>query len=73
MAELPTAKRARYQSLGLPRADVLILADELATAEFFDATMSAGAPAKAAANWIMGDIMAACKVRGLEDRRSNRG
>jgi Asp-tRNA(Asn)/Glu-tRNA(Gln) amidotransferase B subunit len=62
MAELPTAKRARYMSLGLPRADVLILADELATADFFDATMAAGAPAKAAANWIMGDIMAACKV-----------
>lgn len=62
MAELPTAKRARYLALGLPKADVLILADELATADFFDATMAAGAPAKAAANWIMGDIMAACKV-----------
>lgn len=62
MAELPTAKRSRYMSLGLPKADVLILADELATADFFDATMAAGAPAKAAANWIMGDIMAACKV-----------
>lgn len=62
MSELPVAKRARYLALGLPRADVLILADELATAEFFDATMAAGAPAKAAANWIMGDIMAYCKV-----------
>ena len=67
MAELPIAKRARYLSLGLPRADVLILADELATAEFFDATMAAGAPAKAAANWIMGDIMAVCKVRETGD------
>jgi aspartyl-tRNA(Asn)/glutamyl-tRNA(Gln) amidotransferase subunit B len=64
MAELPVAKRERYLSLGLPKADVLILADELATAEFFDAAMAAGAPAKAAANWVMGDIMAACKVRG---------
>jgi aspartyl-tRNA(Asn)/glutamyl-tRNA(Gln) amidotransferase subunit B len=64
MAELPVAKRERYLSLGLPKADVLILADELATADFFDAAMAAGAPAKAAANWIMGDIMAACKVRG---------
>jgi aspartyl-tRNA(Asn)/glutamyl-tRNA(Gln) amidotransferase subunit B len=65
MAELPVAKRERYLSLGLPKADVLILADELATADFFDAAMAAGAPAKAAANWIMGDIMAACKV-GLQ-------
>lgn len=71
MAELPVAKRARYLGLGLPKADVLILADELATADFFDATMAAGAPAKAAANWIMGDIMAACKVRRL--RRAWRG
>jgi Asp-tRNA(Asn)/Glu-tRNA(Gln) amidotransferase B subunit len=63
MAELPVAKRERYLSLGLPKADVLILADELSTADFFDAAMAAGAPAKAAANWIMGDIMAACKVR----------
>jgi hypothetical protein len=62
MAELPAAKRARYLSLGLPHADVIILADELATANFFDAAMAAGAPPKAAANWIMGDIMAACKV-----------
>lgn len=65
MAELPTAKRERYLSLGLPRADVLILADELATADFFDATMAAGAPPKAAANWIMGDIMAACKEKKI--------
>lgn len=65
MAEMPTAKRSRYLSLGLPKADVLILADELSTADFFDATMAAGAPAKAAANWIMGDIMAACKVGAL--------
>eukprot|EP00878_Enallax_costatus_P033632 GHUV01037170.1.p1 GENE.GHUV01037170.1~~GHUV01037170.1.p1 ORF type:complete len:307 (+),score=142.84 GHUV01037170.1:463-1383(+) len=65
MAELPVAKRGRYLSLGLPRADVLILADELATAEFFDATMTAGAPPKAAANWIMGDIMAYCKDKKM--------
>lgn len=71
MAELPVAKRERYLALGLPKADVLILADELATAEFFDAAMAAGAPAKAAANWVMGDIMAACKVRRA--RRSMTG
>ncbi|WIA33555.1 hypothetical protein OEZ86_006679 [Tetradesmus obliquus] len=65
MAELPIAKRQRYLSLGLPKADVLILADELATADFFDVAMAAGAPAKAAANWIMGDIMAACKERKM--------
>ncbi|KAF8058122.1 hypothetical protein HT031_005782 [Scenedesmus sp. PABB004] len=63
LAELPVAKRARYLSLGLPRADVLILADELSTSDYFDAALAAGAPAKAAANWVMGDLMAACKER----------
>lgn len=62
MAELPVEKRQRYLSLGLPPADVLILADELATADFFDAAVASGAAAKAAANWIMGDVMAYCKV-----------
>lgn len=61
MAELPVEKRNRYLALGLPLADVLILADELGTAQFFDAALTAGAPPKAAANWVMGDIMAACK------------
>jgi len=65
MAELPKEKRARYMSLGLPRADVIILADELATADYFDATVTAGAPAKAAANWIMGDLMAYCKEKKI--------
>eukprot|EP00877_Chromochloris_zofingiensis_P003598 jgi/Chrzof1/13239/Cz07g25240.t1 len=63
MAELPVEKRQRYLSLGLPPADVLILADELATADFFDAAVASGAAAKAAANWIMGDVMAYCKER----------
>jgi aspartyl-tRNA(Asn)/glutamyl-tRNA(Gln) amidotransferase subunit B len=63
MPEMPAAKRARYLALGLPRADVLILADELSTAQFFDAVLDAGAPPKAAANWVMGDLMAVCKAR----------
>jgi hypothetical protein len=62
MAELPAARRQRYLALGLPPADVLILADEVATAQYFDAALGQGAAAKAAANWIMGDIMAHCKV-----------
>lgn len=62
LPELPAAKRARYtQQLGLPPGDVAVLADEAATASYFDAAVAAGAPAKQAANWIMGDIMAHCK------------
>lgn len=61
MAELPAAKRQRYLDLGLSLQDVLVLADDLDTCDFFDAALAAGAPAKASANWIMGDIMAYCK------------
>lgn len=44
---------------------MLILADELGTAQFFDAALAAGAPPKAAANWVMGDMMAACKEQKI--------
>ena len=62
MGELPEQIRQRFRDLKLPPADVLVLADDLQTAQFFDSTLAAGAPAKAAANWIMGDITAFCKV-----------
>ena len=63
MPELPADFRRKYRQLGLPAADVLVLADELPTAQYFDSVLAAGAAAKPAANWIMGDIMAVCKVR----------
>ncbi len=63
MAELPAAIRARLQALQLPPADVLVLADDVATVRYFDEAVAAGAPAKAAANWVMGELMAACKAR----------
>lgn len=62
MPDLPADYRRRYSGLGLPAADVLVLADELPTAHYFDDVLAAGAAAKPAANWIMGDIMAFCKV-----------
>ena len=65
MPSLPVHFRERYTELGLPVADVLVLADELPTAHYFDAVLKAGAAAKPAANWVMGDIMAFCKVRTL--------
>ena len=62
MPDLPADYRRKYRGLGLPAADVLVLADELPTAHYFDNVLAAGAAAKPAANWIMGDIMAFCKV-----------
>ena len=73
MMELPVQKRQRYLALGLPMYDVLILADDLATANLFDAVLVAGVAAKTASNWIMGDVMAFCKVCGLLLRGLLRG
>jgi aspartyl-tRNA(Asn)/glutamyl-tRNA(Gln) amidotransferase subunit B len=55
--ELPRAKRHRYQDdLGLSPYDARVISDDRATAEYFEATLAAGAAAKPAANWIMGDL-----------------
>ena len=62
MGELPEQIRQRFRQLNLPPADVLVLADDLQVAQFFDRSLAAGAPPKAAANWVMGDITAFCKV-----------
>ena len=57
LPELPHVKRARYvNELGLPEYDAGILTEYRPTAEFFEAAVAAGASAKGASNWIMGDI-----------------
>ncbi|MEY2978159.1 MAG: Asp-tRNA(Asn)/Glu-tRNA(Gln) amidotransferase subunit GatB [Prochlorotrichaceae cyanobacterium] len=59
LPELPAQKRHRYESeLGLSPYDARVLTDDRAAAEYFEATLAAGADAKQAANWIMGDIAA---------------
>lgn len=65
MPELPSAVRQRYASLGLSQYDALVLSDEPAVARYFDAVLAAGAPAKPAANWVQGDVMAHCKEARL--------
>ncbi|OWY68031.1 aspartyl/glutamyl-tRNA amidotransferase subunit B [cyanobacterium TDX16] len=59
LPELPAQKRHRYESeLGLSAYDARVLTDERSVSEYFEATVAAGASAKQAANWIMGDIAA---------------
>lgn len=59
LPELPASKRRRYESeLGLSAYDARVLTEERATAEYFEATIAAGANPKAAANWITQDIAA---------------
>jgi aspartyl-tRNA(Asn)/glutamyl-tRNA(Gln) amidotransferase subunit B len=59
LPELPAAKRHRYaEQLGLSQYDARVLTDERPMADYFEAVVAAGADAKAAANWISGDIAA---------------
>ncbi len=69
LPELPDAKQARFVSdYGLSRYDSSVLVAEQATAAFFE-TVAKGRDAKAAANWVMGDLFAALNRsgRGIED------
>ena len=59
LPELPAQKRVHYEAeLKLSAYDARVLTDDRITAEYFEATVAAGANAKLAANWVMGDIAA---------------
>jgi aspartyl-tRNA(Asn)/glutamyl-tRNA(Gln) amidotransferase subunit B len=57
MPELPEAKCARFMSeYGLPKYDARLLTQDGATSAYFETATKAGAEAKLAANWIIGDV-----------------
>ena len=57
LPELPAARRERFvQQYGLSAYDASLLTSTKAMAEFFEGTVALGAPAKTAANWILGDF-----------------
>jgi aspartyl-tRNA(Asn)/glutamyl-tRNA(Gln) amidotransferase subunit B len=65
LPELPGAKRARLvAAFGLPAYDAGVLSSERAIADYFEAVVTAGAPPKLAANWIMGDAMTGYNASG---------
>ncbi len=67
LPELPAAKLARYQAeLGLPLYDAEVLTATRPLAEYFEACLSAGAGAKSAANWVMGEVTRGLNDSGLE-------
>jgi aspartyl-tRNA(Asn)/glutamyl-tRNA(Gln) amidotransferase subunit B len=53
-------------SFGLSAYDASVLTAERPVAEFFDALVSGGAPAKAAANWTMGEVQRVMNKDSLE-------
>jgi aspartyl-tRNA(Asn)/glutamyl-tRNA(Gln) amidotransferase subunit B len=65
LPELPDAKKARFVAeYGLSAYDSEVLAAERATAEYFEAAAK-GRDAKAAANWVTGELFGALNRKGL--------
>ena len=57
LPELPVARRSRLVSeYRLPAADAVLIAADRDLADLFEATVAAGAEAKPAANWIIGEV-----------------
>ncbi|MBC2005234.1 Asp-tRNA(Asn)/Glu-tRNA(Gln) amidotransferase subunit GatB [Listeria booriae] len=57
--ELPDKRQARYVAeLGLPAYDAMVLTLTKEMSDFFEATIQAGADAKQASNWLMGEVSA---------------
>ncbi len=66
LPELPEAMRARFEAgHKLSAYDARLLTADLATARYFENALAAGAEAKAAANWINGELAAQL---GREDK-----
>jgi aspartyl-tRNA(Asn)/glutamyl-tRNA(Gln) amidotransferase subunit B len=58
LPELPAARRGRLAGrYALPAYDAAVLTSERAIADYFEAVVQAGALPKAAANWILGEVM----------------
>lgn len=71
LPELPAAKRTRLQAEhGLSAYDAHVLTLSQQTASYYEATVRAGADAKKAANWIMGDLQALLTEARLEIEQS---
>lgn len=62
MAELPAAMRVRLVAAGLTADVAAVIAEDVETAHYFDASVAAGADVVQAANWVQRDLMAWCKA-----------
>lgn len=71
LPEMPDERRRRYVAeLGLPEYDAAVLTASPAMADFFEEVTVTCQEAKAAANWLMGDVTKHLKEMGLEIRET---
>jgi len=67
LPELPAAKRERFgEQYGLNDYDAGVLCASRPLAGYYEAVVAAGAGSKAAANWVMSDLLGALKAAELE-------
>ena len=68
LPELPAARVARYEELGLAADVATLLASDPETAAYFERVLGAGeAEPRVVANWITGELAAALREAGGED------
>jgi aspartyl-tRNA(Asn)/glutamyl-tRNA(Gln) amidotransferase subunit B len=66
MPELPEVRRRRFVDIyALPEYDAGQLTQSRRVADYFEAAVRAGATAKLASNWIMGELARTLKARGV--------
>src|SRR5258708_2476809 len=67
LPELPEAKRTRFvTAYGITPYDAEVLTNTQALADYFEAVVNAGAPGKAAANWMQTELLRGLKDSGKE-------
>jgi aspartyl-tRNA(Asn)/glutamyl-tRNA(Gln) amidotransferase subunit B len=66
LPEMPAVRRRRYASLGLSAYDANVLTADQALADFFDAVLAAGAPAKQANSWVTVELVGRLKADDRE-------
>lgn len=65
LPELPAARRARWVgTLGIAAADAEVLSADAAVASYFEEVAKAAGEGKAAANWVMGEVLATLNESG---------
>jgi len=67
LGELPAARATRFAAqYGLASADVAALIDKPRVAEYFEAVVAAHGDARASANWVLGEVLAALNASNGE-------
>jgi aspartyl-tRNA(Asn)/glutamyl-tRNA(Gln) amidotransferase subunit B len=65
LPELPQARQKRFaDEYALPAGDIEVLTSSPALADYFEGVARQSEDPKAAANWVMGEVLAAIKITG---------